>query len=101
MLDRLLHHCHTVVTDGDSYRMNRPARTEEPASQPPEKPTKSGDFYLATSGDQKLAVDKRVFLLPVAPRKACSRRMSAMRGSRLSHVRVSAYRRQLLHGAVR
>ena len=20
MLDRLLHHCHTVVTDGDSYR---------------------------------------------------------------------------------
>ncbi|MDP9824058.1 IS21-like element helper ATPase IstB [Nocardioides massiliensis] len=26
MLDRLLHHCHTVVTDGDSYRM-RQART--------------------------------------------------------------------------
>jgi DNA replication protein DnaC len=21
MRDRLLHHCHTVVTDGDSYRM--------------------------------------------------------------------------------
>lgn len=26
MLDRLLHHCHTVVTNGDSYRM-REART--------------------------------------------------------------------------
>ena len=23
MLDRLLHHCHTVVTDGDSYRMKQ------------------------------------------------------------------------------
>ena len=23
MLDRLLHHCHTVVTDGDSYRKNQ------------------------------------------------------------------------------
>lgn len=21
MLDRLLHHCHTVITDGESYRM--------------------------------------------------------------------------------
>ena len=25
MLDRLLHHCHVVITDGDSYRM-KPAR---------------------------------------------------------------------------
>jgi DNA replication protein DnaC len=23
MLDRLLHHCHVVVTDGDSYRMRQ------------------------------------------------------------------------------
>ncbi|WP_425454078.1 ATP-binding protein [Nocardioides immobilis] len=23
MLDRLLHHCHTVVTDGNSYRMRQ------------------------------------------------------------------------------
>ena len=23
MLDRLLHHCHTVVTDGDSFRMRQ------------------------------------------------------------------------------
>jgi DNA replication protein DnaC len=23
MLDRLLHHCHTIVTDGDSYRMKQ------------------------------------------------------------------------------
>ena len=23
MLDRLLHHCHTVVTNGDSYRMKQ------------------------------------------------------------------------------
>lgn len=28
LLDRLLHHCHTVVTDGESYRM-REARTRE------------------------------------------------------------------------
>ena len=26
MLDRLLHHCHTVVTDGDSYRMKQARR---------------------------------------------------------------------------
>ena len=26
MLDRLLHHCHTTITDGDSYRM-RQAKT--------------------------------------------------------------------------
>lgn len=26
MLDRLLHHCHVTITDGDSYRM-RQART--------------------------------------------------------------------------
>ncbi len=23
LLDRLLHHCHTVITDGDSYRMKQ------------------------------------------------------------------------------
>jgi DNA replication protein DnaC len=23
MLDRLLHHCHLVITDGDSYRMKQ------------------------------------------------------------------------------
>jgi DNA replication protein DnaC len=23
MLDRLLHHCHVVITDGDSYRMKQ------------------------------------------------------------------------------
>ena len=27
MLDRLLHHCHTVVTDGDSYRMKQARQT--------------------------------------------------------------------------
>ena len=38
MLDRLLHHCHTVVTDGESYRMrearsrggSRPPRPDQP-----------------------------------------------------------------------
>jgi DNA replication protein DnaC len=24
MLDRLLHHCHVAITDGDSHRMNKP-----------------------------------------------------------------------------
>ena len=32
MLDRLLHHCHTVVTDGDSYRMMQ-ARARPPLRQ--------------------------------------------------------------------
>ena len=36
MLDRLLHHCHTVVTDGDSDRIKQAVRTEEPASRSPE-----------------------------------------------------------------
>src|SRR3954451_19064278 len=30
MLDRLLHHCHTVVTDGDSYRMKQARSTRGP-----------------------------------------------------------------------
>ena len=36
MLDRLLHHCHTVVTDGDSYRMKQ-ARHER--RNPTQEPT--------------------------------------------------------------
>jgi DNA replication protein DnaC len=32
MLDRLLHHCHVVVTDGDSYRMKQ-ARARGAASR--------------------------------------------------------------------
>jgi DNA replication protein DnaC len=35
LLDRLLHHCHTVVTDGDSYRMKQ-ARTR--GATPPKTP---------------------------------------------------------------
>jgi DNA replication protein DnaC len=38
MLDRLLHHCHVVVTDGDSYRMKqarqRTGGHQEPTDQP-------------------------------------------------------------------
>ncbi|WP_233153268.1 IS21-like element helper ATPase IstB [Kineosporia sp. R_H_3] len=36
LLDRLLHHCHVVITDGDSYRMKQ-ARTRTPGG--PRKPT--------------------------------------------------------------
>jgi hypothetical protein len=59
LLDRLLHHAQVVVTDGDSYRMREAApRRMEPPSDPAEQ-TRTGDFYLATSGDHDLAVDRR------------------------------------------
>ena len=59
LLDRLLHHANVVVTDGESYRM-REARTRQPggAKKPLINP-RGGDFYLATSGDHNLAVDRR------------------------------------------
>ncbi|WP_304650389.1 ATP-binding protein [Nostocoides sp. F2B08] len=56
MLDRLLHHCHTVITDGDSYRMRQARARGGTRPQPPENPAKSGDFQLATSGDPNLAI---------------------------------------------
>src|SRR5918912_217754 len=57
LLDRLLHHCHVVVTDGDSYRMKQ-ARARGGATRNTNRSTaRSGDFQLATSGDLNLAVD--------------------------------------------
>jgi DNA replication protein DnaC len=58
MLDRLLHHCHTVVTDGDSHRMKQARARGGPASRPADQTAKGGDFQLATSGDHELAVDR-------------------------------------------
>ena len=57
MLDRLLHHCHTVVTDGDSYRMKQARGRGGTKLKTSRSTTKSGDFQLATSGDHELAVD--------------------------------------------
>jgi DNA replication protein DnaC len=34
MLDRLLHHCHVVVTDGDSYRMKQARAQGGPQQKP-------------------------------------------------------------------
>ncbi len=58
MLDRLLHHCHTVVTDGDSYRMRQARAKGGTRLKTPAEPQRGGgDFQLATSGDHELAVD--------------------------------------------
>ena len=70
LLDRLLHHANVVVTDGESYRM-REARTRQPggARQTLINP-RGGDFYLATSGDRNLAVDRGALLRhPHRPRR--------------------------------
>ena len=58
ILDRLLHHATVVVTTGESYRM-RDARNHRGGTPPPhpENSARGGDFYLATSGDIKLAID--------------------------------------------
>ena len=58
MLDRLLHHATTVVTDGDSYRMKQARTRTGGRHQNAEQPARSGDFYLATSGDLNLAIDR-------------------------------------------
>jgi DNA replication protein DnaC len=58
MLDRLLHHCHTVITDGDSYRMKQARAKGGTRPRPAESTAKSGDFQMATSGDHELAVDR-------------------------------------------
>jgi hypothetical protein len=59
LLDRLLHHCHTVVTDGDSLpNQTGPSERRNP-TQDQLKSTKDGDFQLATAGDRELAIDKR------------------------------------------
>jgi hypothetical protein len=42
MLDRLLHHCHVIITDGDSYRMKQ-ARARG-GTKPRENTPRSGDF---------------------------------------------------------
>ncbi len=50
MLDRLLHHCHTVVTDGDSYRMKQ----AEPEEVAPSRPARKSDRGVGTfAGHQR------------------------------------------------
>jgi DNA replication protein DnaC len=39
MLDRLLHHCHVVVTDGESYRIREAVGEEEPTQVQLNNPT--------------------------------------------------------------
>ena len=57
MLDRLLHHAHVVVTQGDSYRM-REARSKGGTHRRNLINPKDGGLSLATSEDQNLAVDR-------------------------------------------
>jgi hypothetical protein len=58
MLDRLLHHCHVVITDGDSCRMSTsPNSRRNQDQQQLEGRTKSGDFHPGHQRDHELAVD--------------------------------------------
>jgi hypothetical protein len=57
MLDRLLLHCHTVVADGDSYRMRQARANGGTRLRPTEPERRSGDFHLATGGDRNMAID--------------------------------------------
>ena len=51
MLDRLLHHCHTVVTDGESYRMRQARqRGGTKIKNPRKRRTRSGDFSWPPAG---------------------------------------------------
>ena len=58
MLDRLLHHCHTVVTDGDSYRMKQARATRRNRHQDQlNQPRRVGTFSWPPAGTTNLAVD--------------------------------------------
>jgi hypothetical protein len=57
LLDRLLHHCHVVITDGDSYRMKQSPSPRRNPNQTPAESTRGAGLLLAT-GDLNLAVDK-------------------------------------------
>ena len=57
MLDRLLHHCHTVVTDGDSYRM-RQARAKGGTRIKPElNPSEGWGLSVGHQRGPHLAID--------------------------------------------
>ena len=66
LLDRLLHHANVVVTDGDSYRMRQARATRRNHPEQDLINPRGGDFYLATSGDRNLAIDR-------APRQRAAR----------------------------
>jgi DNA replication protein DnaC len=42
LLDRLLHHCHTVITDGESYRMREARRRGRSRPRTPEQHARWG-----------------------------------------------------------
>jgi DNA replication protein DnaC len=52
MLDQLLHHCHTVVTNGDSYRMKQPRARGGTRIKPPEHQRRVGTFSWPPLGTQ-------------------------------------------------
>jgi len=58
LLDRLLHHAHVVVTDGDSYRMRGSQNERSNAAENQLNNPRRGDFHLATTGDLYLAIDR-------------------------------------------
>ena len=60
ILDRLLHHATVVITDGESYRMKDAQHRKETATTDLRITARGGDFYLATSGDFHLAIDRKI-----------------------------------------
>ena len=69
MLDRLLLHGHDCPTDGDSYRIQQPERTEERDSEPLKPRPKGGDLWLVTNRDRKLLIDSRNSSAPDSVRR--------------------------------
>jgi hypothetical protein len=58
MLDRLLHHCHVVISPtATATACDKPGTEEAPRSTITRRATKNGNFYLATSGDDELTID--------------------------------------------
>lgn len=59
MLDRLLHHAHVVITDGDSYRMRQARAKGHPTTAPlPAQPRDEADSPNATSPPAHRAVQE-------------------------------------------
>ncbi len=65
MLDRLLHHATTVVTNGQSYRMRQARQRRGGELHPVINPAEGGDFHLAKTGDFGVAVDIRLSRIQV------------------------------------
>ena len=80
MLDRLLHHCHTVITDGSPTGSGKPDSEEEPRSTNARNPTtRSGDFSWPPAGTTKWPLTE---LGPVSSSRGESIRVRGSRAPR-------------------